>query len=736
MNDKSLPTIVPVVLCGGAGSRLWPMSRDDKPKQFHALTGNKSLLVETLDRMPPGTHGDVRFDPPCVIGSAGLRGALVEALAGRPEAHLVLEPAIRDTAAAVAACTALYADDEPGAMLIVLPSDARIIDVEGFRRTVARAAHVAAQTDAIMTIGITPSRAETQYGYIETGDPLGEGIAVRRFREKPDAQTARDYLQHGGFLWNAGIFLFRAGRMADEFRALQPQIWEKAVEAVRKADRAGGAIALDPDAFGQAERISIDYAIMEKTTNIGVVPAQFDWDDLGSWAQLHDHADKDGAGNAMTGTAIAVEASGNFVRADDAVVALAGVDDLVVVAEDGKVLVTRRDRAHLVKKVTQAAKARLSGDIAHDRSPAAIRDWLFGACLPFWAEHGIDRAHGGVHEALDFAGRPAPHDRKRLRVLARQIYVFAHAEHMGWTVPDGLLESLFATLTETGWHADGGFIHLFNPDGSVQDPLRDTYDQAFVLLAMAWLWRVRKWPEAWRWADRTLDYLDEQCADAIHGGYAEDSSGTLPRRANPHMHLLEAMLAWYDATEEEAYLDRAEALVDLFQRHFFDPATGSLTEFFDADWTPRAAPVEPGHHYEWAWLLAEYGKRRPREGLGAQARALFATAHAFGHHAVTGAAADTMMADGSGLSARARCWPQTEALKAAVAMGEAGVTAAGDLRTRMVDVLFDHYLGRPFAAGYVDAIDAAGKPVAADVPSSTLYHIVCALSEHLRPGED
>jgi mannose-1-phosphate guanylyltransferase/mannose-6-phosphate isomerase len=737
VSDK-IQRVIPVILCGGAGSRLWPMSRDDRPKQFHALFGGDSLLRNTLARMPAGERDGVDFGTPCVIGNAALAPLLKADLAGGGEVRIVLEPAIRDTAAAIAAVTALYEVEAGDALLLVVPSDARIEDHATFRTAVARAARTAAATDAIMLIGIEPTRPETQYGYIEAGEALAEGLAVRRFREKPDAETARDYLARGGFLWNAGMFLFRPGRMADAFRTLQPQIWDRASLAVRTARVDGGTVWLDGPSFCAADKLSVDYAIMEKADNVGVVPAGFDWDDLGSWAQLYQHARKDGQRNALDGDVIAVETTGSQVRARDAIVAVAGVDDLVVVAEDGKVLVTRRDRTHLVKQVTTVFKEQFAGSVVHNRSRTAIRRWLFEDCLPLWAGPAIDTVHGGVHEVLGLDGAPGAYAFKRLRVLPRQIYSFAQAGALGWAgMPDGLLKTLFETLVATGWdEEDGGWVHRFNPDGTVQDGRRDTYDQAFVLLALAWLHKAGGFADARPWADRTLDFMDTRLADRRHGGFAEDTSGTAPRRANPHMHMLEAMLAWHDATGEDVFLDRAEAMVELFDTRFFDPVIGTVREFFADDWTPLSgdasvAAAEPGHHYEWAWLLMRFAQKRARPGIDDKARALFATARAFGHHPATGAVADTMQPDGSGLSATARCWPQTEALKAAIALERHGISGAGALRGKIIDVLFDHYLARPVPGGWVDAIDANGKAVAADMPASTLYHVVCALAEHV-----
>ncbi|GAB4361987.1 MAG: hypothetical protein Kow0026_25460 [Oricola sp.] len=368
--------------------------------------------------------------------------------------------------------------------------------------------------------------------------------------------------------------------------------------------------------------------------------------------------------------------------------------------------------------------------------PEEAKRWMLEIAFPYWARHGIDYRAGGVHEALQFDGRPAPHPAKRLRVLARQIYCFSQARMLGWDGDaDGILRHCLDTLTSTGWHRDGGWIHLFNPDGSVRDEKRDTYDQCFVLFALAWLHRATGWPEARQWSDRTLDFMYDTLADHAHGGFFEDDARSLPRRANPHMHFLEAMLAWYEATGEEHYLDRAHAMVTLFERHFFDAGNSTLSEYFGCDWTRLRAEaadrrVEPGHHYEWAWLLSRFAAYRDSPPVEAKARQLFAIAAAFGHHVTTGAAANGMQPDGSGVETTARLWPQTEALKAAITFEKKGLVVAAELRQRMVSVLFTRYLDRPVAGGWYDAIDMQGRVMAPDMPSSSFYHVVCALTEY------
>lgn len=733
----SVIDITPVILCGGAGSRLWPMSRDEKPKQFHALFNDKTLLANTISRTSQGRYQGIEFKAPIILGSSALedlfRGAL-GTFQSMPS-QILLEPSVRDTAPAIASVTALANANDPDTLLLVLPSDARIDDHVELRRTIERAARICRQTDAIMTLGIAPTRPETQYGYIEQGEPLGDGFRVQKFREKPDLETAKRYLDSGNFLWNAGMFMFRVGRMAQDFARLQSKIWQRAKQAVERSTVDGLFLHLDKLSFDAAPKLSMDFAIMEKVENVAVVPARFDWDDLGSWQQLFESAPKDEHGNARYGSSIAVESGNNYLRSDGPIIAAAGVEGLTIVAEDNKVLVAKTDKTHLVREVTAAFKREFTQ--SDPSSKAELKQWLFDRALPFWSANGMDFDHGGAHEALAFDGSPAHHPKKRLRVTARQIYCYAHASLMGWQGDsDRVLRHCFSTLIETGLHSDGGFIHLYNPDGTVQDDTRDLYDQCFVLMAMAWLWRAKRWPQAREWGDKILDYLDQNLVDSVHGGYFENNHEALPRRANPHMHFLEAMLSWYDATQDERYLDRAEKIVSLFNDHFYDATTATLTERFNKDWSRIADPeadhlVEPGHHYEWAWLLMRYNKVRPSAGLKEKALGLYATANAFGHHPNTGAAADTMSIEGGFVSNNARCWPQTEALKAAIILEENGVASAEAFRKQMLDVLLRHYIDGPIAGGWYDAINSAGQVTAPDMPSSTFYHIYCALAEYI-----
>ena len=408
-------------------------------------------------------------------------------------------------------------------------------------------------------------------------------------------------------------------------------------------------------------KVSIDYAVNgERQTAIGVVEAVSTGNDLGSWNQLHDGSVLDEAGNARFGDVLAIDVANSYLRSEDRLLAVAGLDNIIVVSQPDALLIVHRDKSHLVKDIATSVKN--TGEwpplaVAHSGrpvpSPRVIRKWLFDTALPLWAGAGVDHANGGVHEALNHDGSPADLGFKRLRVLARQIYCFANAELMGW---DGgareVLTHCFDTLTTTGWHEDGGWIHLWNTDGTVRDPQRDTYDQCFVLLALAWLWRATKWPEARQWADRTIAYMDQNLIDRANGGFYESSLRLDYRRANPHMHYLEAMQAWYEVTGEQAFLDRAQTAVELFKSVFFDPESWSVTEHFERDWSVRSdkpARVEPGHHYEWVWLLLRQSKFADQPELKEYCRKLYATSHAFGHARGTDAVCDSMAPDGSAM---------------------------------------------------------------------------------------
>lgn len=346
--------IQPVIMSGGAGTRLWPLSRAALPKQFLALTGDRTLFQETLLRLAPGPDAD--FLPPLVIAGAAHEG-LVRAQAdeiGAALAGVVLEPVARNTAA-VAATAALWTKAaHERALVLLAPADHHVADATGFRRAIGAA--LGAADGAIVTFGVKPDRPHTGYGYIERGEALGGGVfKVAAFREKPDAATASAYLDGGRHYWNAGVFLFDPATMLAELERHAPEIARRATSALARAKGANGTLAPDAVEFAQIPFASIDCAVMEKTARARVAgPLEIGWSDVGAWSSIR---------RSTPESLVEISSGGNVVVSDGPFVGLVGVDDLIVVATKDAVLVVRKDRAEDVKKVVDMLKARARTDL-------------------------------------------------------------------------------------------------------------------------------------------------------------------------------------------------------------------------------------------------------------------------------------------------------------------------------------------------------------------------------------
>jgi len=349
------PRIIPAIMSGGAGTRLWPLSTAAAPKQFHALAGAQSLFVETLRRVC-GETGAVSFTSPIALCNAS-HLALARAhlsQAGVTPAALVLEPCGRNTAAVAASAAAAAAEIDPDALVLLLPADHVIADTAAFHAAVARAAPFA--RERIVTFGIAPDRPATGYGYIKRGAALGEGVfAIEAFKEKPDETTARSYLADGGYSWNAGIFLFHPQTLLEEFAA-SAAIRDAALAAFRAARRDGDEVHLDAALFAQVPAQPLDIAVMEKTARAAVVPCDIGWADIGSWDEIWRASARDAAGNATQGAVFAHDATDNLLYADGVKLCAAGVDNLIVIATRDAVIVLPRDRAQDVKLLRELAE--------------------------------------------------------------------------------------------------------------------------------------------------------------------------------------------------------------------------------------------------------------------------------------------------------------------------------------------------------------------------------------------
>lgn len=344
--------IIPLIMCGGAGTRLWPSSREGRPKQFLPLFGPRSTFQDTVVRVSDPSL----FDRPIVITSAAYRFMVREQLAEIGlDADILLEPARRDSGPAIAAGAAFAQARDEEAVVLALAADHVVRDVPAFVAA-CRAGLVVADAGHIVTFGVQPERPATEYGYISPGQSLSDKVkSVAKFVEKPDLQTATGYID-AGYLWNSGNFMFRAGMLLDEYRGVDADSVETIVSAVAKAGRDLGFFTLDADAFGKAKSISVDYAVMEKTTKAAVVPVSCGWSDVGSWLAVWELSNKDAQGNAAQGVAVFEDSRNCNVASDGPVVALEGVDDLVVVATHDAVLVSRQKDANNLKRLVAKLK--------------------------------------------------------------------------------------------------------------------------------------------------------------------------------------------------------------------------------------------------------------------------------------------------------------------------------------------------------------------------------------------
>lgn len=359
--------IVPVILSGGAGSRLWPLSRERFPKQLLPLVGERTLLQQAALRAQDAGV----FTPPVVVANVEHRFVVAEQLReiGVERSILLLEPTGRNTAAAVAAAALSTVREDEAALILVMPADHHVSDPAAFREAVLRG-EAAARDGRMVLFGMEPDSPATGYGWIEPGAALPgrPGVrAVGRFVEKPDLATAERFLAEGGRLWNSGVFLLPARGVLDELDRHEPGVREAVQKALDRASRDLDFIRLDEAAFAAAPSISIDHAVMERTGRAAVVPASFGWADVGAWSALHALGDADADGNVLVGDAEALDVKGSYLRGDGVLVAAVGVSDLIVVAAPDAVLVAPRSRDQDVRRLVDRLKTSAHAAAAEPR---------------------------------------------------------------------------------------------------------------------------------------------------------------------------------------------------------------------------------------------------------------------------------------------------------------------------------------------------------------------------------
>ncbi|MDQ3125033.1 MAG: AGE family epimerase/isomerase, partial [Pseudomonadota bacterium] len=644
---------------------------------------------------------------------------------------ILLEPQARDSAPAMAAAAAWIDAQGTDGIAAVMASDHHIPDSMAFQEAVLHAAH-AASGGKIVTLGVRPTEASSAYGYIR---PAGAGLAdVAEFQEKPDPATARAYVE-GGYLWNSGNFIVSARGLLSELKRYAPGVEAAARAAVPDSAHVGGVVTLS-NAFLEAPRISIDYAVMEKTDRASVLPVDFRWSDLGAWDAIA------ATGSGAAGIAVLDDAEGCLVRAAEGmVVVAAGVTNLAIIAESDAVLVCDLSRAQDVKRLVGRLKAeapaRMDFPVVRpeglEEGAERFSRWLKLNALPIWSTLGV-ADDGSFEELLSLTGRKVGATR-RARVQMRQVYVYCRAGSLGWdgqwkrTAHEGL-----AAFLATYSRDDGLYRTLVSSDGEVLDDTAMLYDQAFVLFALAAVHAAG------------LDADAEVRAVALRnklvalwpatGGLRE--SGEIPFQSNPHMHLLEACLAWSDAGGDPAWREMANRIVALTLDHFIDSSGGFLREFFKDDWAPAQGAlgrlVEPGHQFEWAWLLERFARMTGRADVSDAARRLYA-AGVRGIDSRRQVAVDGLEDDFSVRSDRARLWPQTEWLKASLIFAEA---AEGDERAGFLDAAAEAlravwtYL-EPSGL-WRDKLLRDGGFVDEPASASSFYHIMTAFDQLASTG--
>jgi mannose-1-phosphate guanylyltransferase/mannose-1-phosphate guanylyltransferase/mannose-6-phosphate isomerase len=345
--------IHPVILCGGSGTRLWPLSRKQAPKPFLPLVAEETLFEEAVRRVSK----DDLFAPITVVAGAAHCELITAQLGGAPKARLIVEPTARNTAPAIALAAALLPED---AVMLICPSDHHIANVPAFQEAAAAAA-LLAREDRLVSFGIKPLYPETGYGYLEHGEPLTGGFEIRRFVEKPDLATAKEYLESGKFSWNGGIFAFRAGYFLNELSEHRPEMSELVRQSVAQGSDDGARFCPALEPFAAIDGDSVDYAVMEKTARAAMVPVEMGWSDIGNWAALSDAlADKsDEAKNIKRfikghGAVDFDQCRGVFAMTDGPRISIVGLTDICVVVSGGEVLITSREGAQRVGKLPGA----------------------------------------------------------------------------------------------------------------------------------------------------------------------------------------------------------------------------------------------------------------------------------------------------------------------------------------------------------------------------------------------
>lgn len=721
-----------VIMCGGSGSRLWPASRPSRPKQFVPLVGSTTLFEQTVTRV----CGIADISELLVVAGERHAGWINAQTGGASvPTTMLLEPMARNSAPAIAAAVAYVEAINPQGVLIIVASDHFIPTIAQFHADTNLAVQNA-RMGGIVTLGIMPTEPSPAYGYIQPGFDQGSVGPLSAFFEKPDTDTAARYIEEG-YLWNSGNFIARADTLAKAFEATSPDVLSAARDALKQGRAVQGGLVLG-EPFKQAPKVSFDYAVMEKYDDLKVVRSSIEWSDLGAWDAVHTTMAHDARGNAHIGDALMIDADNCHVRATtDQPVIVAGVEGLNIIVEPDVVLVTALDRSQGVKQIVDVLEDQRQdlvdvpgGTVDLTATAKRWRQWLDTTVLPLWWSHGFDHANGLFRECLSHDGARPTGAAIRARVQGRQAFVYARAGKSGWPGPwRGAVKAGLNAAQQHYAGADGLMCDVVSADCAKASDAVRLYDQTFTLLALCHGRDIIDNAE-----NKALAQLDaiEARFGRIDGGLGFCEAPPDCYQANAHMHLFEVAIDWAASGGDPRWTALANQIADFACDHLIDE-DGLLHEFFSADWKPipgdKGHVLEPGHQFEWAWLLTRWSALAGDRRFASVAHGLFDVGSA-GIDTKRGVAILQMNERFEPLTDVGRLWSQTEWLKAAAVLARDSEPARA---ARYVQSLHDAVKGVDrFLDGapgglWFDKMNKDGSFVTEDVPASTLYHIIGAV---------
>lgn len=767
--------VYPVIMCGGVGTRLWPLSRPSRPKQFVNLVGDHSLFQDAATRI----QGLTGFEKLVVVTHQSFHPWVSRHLALiNVTADILLEPVRRDSAPAIALAALHIHELDPEGIAVIVAADHFIPDAAHFRAEVEKAV-ATADSGSIITLGIKPCFASAAYGYIKPGPADRESPTrpVLSFHEKPDVETAARYIGDG-YLWNSGNFIARADTLIEQFQHHAPKIIKHVKAGYGERTALGDGVLVGPS-LSHASKASMDTAIMEKTDARSVLPTTLDWSDMGMWSAIHSAMAKDDNDNSVQGRAVLNDARNCAARGpDDKLIVLSGVDGLNVVVDDEVVLVMPLAQSDDLKTVTdQLARAHHPElDLAPTSATLGERTrrlqmWWETAALPLWFANGFDHTGGLWRESLQHNGKPT-FEPVRGRVPGRQTFVYAQASRDNWAGPwRDVLSKALANMAKLASPTHGLIPSTLNAHGAVLDSGFNLYDQTFHLLALA------NAPSETTISATPISstYAVPGMADAGGMGFAgvntaaynralavlaaiethifgqatgaaprlSELDETCPQQSNPVMHLFEAALAWIETCRAQGldvqpWMTLATEIASLCNDHLIDGERGHISETYDADWhahpISETNPIETGHQFEWAWLLMRWQAitgDKVSANWHNHAKRLFAVGlRGLDPHSMS--IVSHLDANHERSATVGRFWCQLDWLKAALVLFEAADAGEKSFYLYHIHLALDAteaFLNTPVRGLWYDKRRSDGSFIDEDVPASTLYHITSALTQ-------